>query len=73
MLLNRVQVVSGPYEAVVIAAPLEHNHLHFHGVGVQRPAMRAFRRVVTTFIAGRLRGSYFGTTQLPTGGWGQLA
>lgn len=70
VLPDGVQVVSGPYDAVVIAAPLEHNRLRFHGVHVRRPAMRSFRRVVTTFIAGRLRGSYFGTTQLPTGGWG---
>lgn len=60
------QVVSGPYEAVVVATPLEHSHLRFYGVNVRRPPMRTFQRVVTTFVVGCLRASYFGTTQLPT-------
>lgn len=59
------QVVSGPYAAVVVAAPLEHSNLKFHGAAVQRPPDRSFQKVVTSFVAGTLRGSYFGTSRLP--------
>jgi len=64
-LLKWDQEVAGPYDAVVVATPLEHSHIRFHGVGVRPPPHREFQKVSTTFVAGRLRASYFNVSVLP--------
>ena len=61
------QVVAGPYDAVVVAAPLEHSAIRFRGVGVRAPPEREFRKVTTTFVAGRLKAACWNVTVLPTG------
>ena len=61
------QEVAGPYHAVVIAAPLEHSHIKFHGLSLAPQPKRRYQRVVTTFVVGQLRASYFGVETLPTG------
>ena len=63
----RVQEVAGPYDAVVIAAPLEHSGVQFRGLHLAHRPKRAFQRVVTTYVVGRLRPSFFGVTTLPSG------
>lgn len=60
------QEVVGPYEAVVLATPLEHSGINFRGMAVKSIPKRTYQKIVTNYIAGRLRASYFGTTQLPT-------
>lgn len=60
-------MVAGPYDAVVVAAPLEHSAISFHGVGARALPAREFRKVSTTFVAGHLRASCWNVTVLPTG------
>lgn len=64
---HQLQEVAGPYDAVVIAAPLEHSALEFQGLRLAHRPQRAFQRVVTTYVVGSLRASYFGVVTLPSG------
>jgi Prenylcysteine lyase len=63
----RLQEVAGPYAAVVIATPLEGARIRFKGFGVRPQPAREYQRVTTTYVAGRLRASYFGVARMPTG------
>ena len=61
------QEVAGPFDAVIIAAPLEQSSLEFKGLHVGRLPERAYQPVVTTYVTGLLRPSYFNLQQLPSG------
>lgn len=60
------QEVAGPYDAVIIATPLEHSRLRFKGVHVHTPPERQYQRVTTTYVTGSLKASFFGVERLPT-------
>lgn len=67
MVPARVQEVAGPYDAVVIATPLEHSSIEFRGLRLAHRPKRHYQRVVTTYVVGRLRAAYFGVATLPSG------
>ena len=58
---------SGPYAAVVIAAPLEFSDIRFQGVQLPRIPPRKFQSTISTFVRGCLNGTYFGVKQPPQG------
>ena len=59
--------MAGPYDAVIIAAPLEQSEIEFDGIDVARRPKRTYQETVTTYVTGTLRPSYFGVSTLPTG------
>lgn len=55
-----------PYDAIILAAPLEQSSLAFHGMPAPVIPPRTYKRVVTTVVASpALRPSYFGVQKLP--------
>ena len=61
------QEVAGPYDAVIIAAPLEQSEIEFDGIDIARRPKRTYQETVTTYVTGTLRPGYFGVSTLPTG------
>ena len=62
-----MQEVAGPYDAVIIAAPLEHSDITFEEIDIAHRPERSYQETVTTYVTGTLRPGYFGVTKLPTG------
>ena len=58
---------SGPIAAVVIAAPLELSSMQFEGVQLPHIPPRKFQSTISTFVRGRLNGTYFGVDHPPKG------
>eukprot|EP00884_Botryococcus_braunii_P013711 jgi/Botrbrau1/22340/Bobra.0002s0018.1 len=56
--------VWGPFDAVVIATPLEEAGLEFIGVDLPYIPPRKYRHTVTTVVHGRLSSAYFGVSSL---------
>ncbi len=59
--------MAGPYDAVIIAAPLEQSKIEFDGIDVAMRPKRTYQETVTTYVTGTLRPGYFGVSTLPTG------
>ncbi|KAL3154565.1 hypothetical protein ABBQ32_014022 [Trebouxia sp. C0010 RCD-2024] len=57
----------GPFTAVVIATPLELSSMQFDGVQLPLIPPRKFQSTVSTFVRGRLNGTYFGVNHPPKG------
>ncbi|CAL5225135.1 g7913 [Coccomyxa viridis] len=55
------------YDAVLLAGPLELANIGIGGFEHKKPPLREFQQTVTTLVQGRLRPSYFGVRELPTG------
>ena len=69
-----LQDTAGPFDAVVIATPLEQANLSFQGHTLPQLPARKYQRTVTTFVRGVLRPSAFGESETPQGGsWRGLA
>ena len=61
------QEVAGPYDAVIIAAPLEHSNIRFEQLDIAHRPKRSYQETVTTYVTGVLQPGYFGVATLPTG------
>jgi hypothetical protein len=59
--------VWGPFDAVVIATPLEAAKLGFVGMDLPHIPHRKYQRTVSTVIRGKLDPAYFGVTAMPGG------
>ena len=64
---GHVQVVHGPYDAVVVAAPLEQANITFKGIQLPHMPPRKYQSTISTFIRGKLDPKYFHRTQVPPG------
>ena len=62
-----LQESAGPFDAVVIATPLEQADLSFLGHTLPQLPARKYQRTVTTFVRGALRPSAFGESKTPQG------
>lgn len=63
-----LQETAGPFDAVVIATPLEQANLSFQGHTLPQLPARKYQRTVTTYVRGTLRPSAFGESKMPRGG-----
>ena len=63
-----LQESAGPFDAVVIATPLEQANLSFQGHTLPQLPARRYQRTVTTYVRGTLRPSAFGESEMPQGG-----
>lgn len=57
---NRVFKAEGPYDAVIIAAPLDLSSLSVSGIDLPVIPRRSYHRTITTVIRGVLRPTFFG-------------
>ena len=63
-----LQESAGPFDAVVVATPLEQANLSFQGYALPQLPARKYQRTVTTYVRGVLRPSAFGESSTPQGG-----
>lgn len=53
-----------PFDAVIVATPLEFAHISFSGFEVPPIPARKFQQTISTFVKGAVRPSYFGLAEM---------